>query len=309
MVRLHRARVFKGQSMSDYSNSLAEFNDGWRQATLPETTTAKPLKVGKEVDYQTVLDNMGKLNLTPDEQYKMEWGPDAISEEWLKGKAQAIQKEVENSGSIAVLRKGLEQSAADAVKATDVATAKPGTIGAVSAGGNDGNGGNGGDSTGTSNGGGSLGSSSSNNGMNSIGSGFSFGGVDAAKGAVKGALSMGLPGAILGGLFGGLSYTDNSKVNAGIMSAANAPGGFMSTALGMDESDTRVNNPSAYRSSESGGGGTSPSSQATGGDTAAGRTNDRGGYGGSSGGDSDGGGPSGGRGEGGGAKGGSGSDE
>ena len=264
---------------------MSEYSDSWAALDAPEGAAERMST------HKMLADNADKLALTPAEQYSMGWGPEALSADWVKNKSAVLQKQIENSASMAVLRKGLTKSGNSAATGDKPVGALAGAAAAANAANvNDRNGG------GSSGGNGSsgrasdgMGSSDTNTGMNNIGTGFGFSAGDAVKAGVKGFAAGGLPAALVGALMGGLSYTDNSKVNGVTMAEANAPGGFMSTAPGMAENDTRINNPSAYSTSKDssyGGSSNTGSSSATGGDTAAGRTNDRGGYGDTSGGES-----------------------
>lgn len=88
---------------------MSTYEDYWKQLDAP-TVASVPL-TPKESQYQFLNSNTDKLNLSPDEEYKMGWGPDAMSEDWINQKAKAIQKNINDSSSIAVLRKGMEQAA------------------------------------------------------------------------------------------------------------------------------------------------------------------------------------------------------
>jgi len=58
--------------------------------------------------YQYLNDNIGQLDMTPDESYRFNWGADALSTDWLTKKAADIQKNVEQSNSEKILRRSLE---------------------------------------------------------------------------------------------------------------------------------------------------------------------------------------------------------
>lgn len=87
---------------------MSTFEDFWNQ--LEPVPATAPLS-HKEAQFQLLDNNTDKLNLSPDEEYRMGWGPDAMSEDWINQKAKAIQKNINDSSSIAVLRKGMEQAA------------------------------------------------------------------------------------------------------------------------------------------------------------------------------------------------------
>ena len=77
---------------------MNEYNDSWNEFSLP------PGQSQKARGHQYLSENIGKMSLTPDEDYSMAWGPDALSEDWIKQKAQAIQSKIENDTSTSILR-------------------------------------------------------------------------------------------------------------------------------------------------------------------------------------------------------------
>ncbi len=57
--------------------------------------------------YRYLNDNIDQLQMTPEESYKFNWGADALSTDWITKKAGEIQKNVEESNSANILRRGL----------------------------------------------------------------------------------------------------------------------------------------------------------------------------------------------------------
>ena len=96
---------------------MSEMETEWQ---APQASNALSQKL---LDHQFVVNNLQRASLTPDERYQVEWGPDALSESWIRQKATDIQKQIEDSNSTAILRKGLartgdaNQAAKDAVTA------------------------------------------------------------------------------------------------------------------------------------------------------------------------------------------------
>lgn len=88
---------------------MSTFENFWNQLDAPAAPT-EPLS-RKESQFQLLDKNTDKLNLSPDEEYKMGWGADALPEDWIDKKAKEIQKNIDESSSVAVLRKGAEQRA------------------------------------------------------------------------------------------------------------------------------------------------------------------------------------------------------
>jgi len=75
--------------------------------------------------YQYLNDNIDQLQMTPEESYKFNWGADALSSDWISKKAGEIQKNVEESNSANILRRGLgkpKEEAADDEKDDDSET-------------------------------------------------------------------------------------------------------------------------------------------------------------------------------------------
>ncbi len=89
---------------------MSTFENFWNQLDAP--VEAPPLS-RKEAQYRLLDSNKDKLNLSPDEEYKMGWGADALPEDWIANKAKDIQKNIDESSSVAVLRKGAEKRAQD----------------------------------------------------------------------------------------------------------------------------------------------------------------------------------------------------
>lgn len=89
---------------------MSTFENFWNQLDAP--VEAPPLS-RKEAQYRMLDSNKDKLNLSPDEEYKMGWGADALTEDWIANKAKDIQKNIDESSSVAVLRKGAEKRAQD----------------------------------------------------------------------------------------------------------------------------------------------------------------------------------------------------
>jgi len=69
--------------------------------------------------YNYLNTNRDKLNLTPEEEYKFNWGSEAVSDDWITQKAKSIQQEIEDSNSTAILRRGLGNSKAASDEVTD----------------------------------------------------------------------------------------------------------------------------------------------------------------------------------------------
>lgn len=76
-------------------------------ATPDAFSVADAMPYQKAKSYQFLSDNADKLNLTPDEEYKFNWGQDALSSDWIAKKAKEIQDQIEASNSTAILRRGL----------------------------------------------------------------------------------------------------------------------------------------------------------------------------------------------------------
>ena len=77
---------------------MSTYNDSWNEFSLP------PGQSQKARGHQYLSENIGKMSLTPQEDYSMAWGPDALSEDWIKQRAQAIQSKIENDTSTSILR-------------------------------------------------------------------------------------------------------------------------------------------------------------------------------------------------------------
>jgi hypothetical protein len=91
----------------------------------------------KEQSYRFLTANRDKLNLTPEEEYKFNWGNEAVSEDWINQKAKDIQAQIEGASSTAILRRGLgKEETTDKVDAPVAAATK-----AAGVSGGDGNGG------------------------------------------------------------------------------------------------------------------------------------------------------------------------
>ncbi len=69
--------------------------------------------------YNYLNTNRDRLNLTPEEEYKFNWGSEAVSDDWITQKAKSIQQEIEDSNSTAILRRGLGNSKAASDEVTD----------------------------------------------------------------------------------------------------------------------------------------------------------------------------------------------
>ena len=117
---------------------MSTFENFWNEGASSGRSAAAPSP--KESHYNFVNSNLDRANLSPDDQYKMGWGVDGVSEDWVKQKAKALQKQIEGDVSTSILR---GTALAPAEKATDAAP------GAAPSGGEGGNGVNGGSSVST----------------------------------------------------------------------------------------------------------------------------------------------------------------
>lgn len=82
---------------------MSDYTDFWKSLDLPADQSQKA------VDYNTVLQNADRLNLTDDEQFNLGWGMDATPEEWVKARAKEIQDEINGAKSTEVLKRGLDK--------------------------------------------------------------------------------------------------------------------------------------------------------------------------------------------------------
>jgi hypothetical protein len=159
--------------------------------------------VDKPSWFRYLNDNANQASLTPDEQYKLGWGPDALSESWINTRGKAIRDEIDASASTAVLRRRAAAGIGAAPQADAQGAAAAGAAGAEPAGrdtdrgGSSGESGSGSDSTK-----GAPGHEASSAwGANKYGVDVGFDGKSAAKGLAVG----GLLGGGLGGFLGGTS--------------------------------------------------------------------------------------------------------
>lgn len=144
--------------------------------------------------YQYLSDNRSSLGMTPDEEYKFNWGQEALSEDWMTKKAQEIQKNVEAANSTSILRRGLgkgdvaKTTEEEVAEKTSADTTAPKTAGIeVNGSGGDGP---------------SFGGAQEAGNVYGIGSEFDS---DAAKTGAKAGSFFGIPGAIIGGTIGGFA--------------------------------------------------------------------------------------------------------
>jgi hypothetical protein len=159
----------------------------------------------KAQSYEFLTANRDKLNLTQDEEYKFNWGDEALSEDWINGKVAEIQKSVEDANSTNILRRGLGEGDVAKTPEQEASAAAKGLSGAKGER-SDRQGGY----KGPSGEGNSDGEPSSDAGMpgglSSLSMTTQAGLADAAKGAALGFATAGPIGAIVNGIksyFGG----------------------------------------------------------------------------------------------------------
>ena len=187
---------------------MSEYSDTWDLLNQPLARAADLSPKGQ--DFALIQANTGSARLTPDESYKMAWGQDATTEDWVRQKAEAIRKEIDGSSSIAVLRHGTLAKARAAAGDPSAAAAEAGAVANGSAAG-------GSAVSGESRGDGSIGNDGSpggattnagmSMGLNGLGIDVGLSGLGAARGAASGFASAGPLGAVMGGLAGGLSIS------------------------------------------------------------------------------------------------------
>ena len=163
----------------------------------------------KAQSYQFLTSNRDKLSLSPDEEYKFNWGDEALTEDWINSKVAEIQNSVENSNSTNILRRGLGKD--EVAKTPDQEVAEQTATDASKATGND-NGGGGDGSTPSSTPAGSTTpdsvSASGIPGFSSLSMTTQEGLAGAAKGGLTGLLSAGPLGLAIGGYNGYNSAAD-----------------------------------------------------------------------------------------------------
>lgn len=238
---------------------MSEYTDFWKSLDLPVDQSPKTRA------FNTVVSNSDKLNLSPDEQYSLGWGQDAVPEDWVKARAKEITDQINGAESTAILKRGLDKApktqeelnAEAAAKALEDAKAAVNTPGApvVHEGGS---------------GDGPSGSPASNEGHEASGAFPNMVGDYAigysAKDAAKGFLGLGLPGLAYGitatkdpmmafmkdqlaaqedrdiaaahnGTGGNFSQADLNSFNA-----TNDPIGALADSIGMGDTNTSANN-------------------------------------------------------------------
>ena len=95
---------------------MSQYSDAWAGLDTPPELTEKTQR------YNFLNRHVDKLDLTPDEQYKMGWGADAHSEDWIKAKSDELLKTIQNSKSTEILKNGFKGEAAAAPAAAATAS-------------------------------------------------------------------------------------------------------------------------------------------------------------------------------------------
>lgn len=102
---------------------MSTYEDTWK--SLGDTNEAA--SGDKESDHKVVATLATDKDLTPDEQYSVAWGPEAVSTDWIKDKAAKLTEKINKAQSTEVLRNGYKRTnssatSGDAEKAAAVAT-------------------------------------------------------------------------------------------------------------------------------------------------------------------------------------------
>jgi hypothetical protein len=214
---------------------MSEYTDFWKALDLPSDQSPKAQA------FNTVAANADQDSLTPEQQYSMAWGQEAVPEDWVKARAKEINDQINGAESTGVLKRTngrpltqAEKDAAAAAAEAEKAGLPASTVKIISEGG----GGNG-------NGPGGTGSTGPGQGVSSSAQSIGLGLMGLSESKALTALS---PAAAIAAGVAGRAIADSQLDSLGRANDAlgSNPGGAAETGMNsVSDRDGNVSNVSS----------------------------------------------------------------